>query len=113
MAIDQTNVVDFIGIDPNGDEALLVISDHLEWDMSKKEDREHMYLLQEKINSYLRFVESGQIVTSYPQSKDKRIVIRVVAKYDMNSGGQRFFKKIQQALSASGYELTFERFEPK
>jgi hypothetical protein len=91
MAIDQTNVVDSIGIEPNKNEAQLIISDHLEWDKGEKADREHMYLLQEKINSYLRFIESGEIYTSYPKSRGKKLVIRVVGKYDMNSGGKSFF----------------------
>jgi uncharacterized protein DUF6572 len=109
MAIDQTNVVDFVGIEPNKNEAQLIISDHLEWDKGERADSEHMYLLQEKINSYLRFVESGEIYTSYPKSRGKKLVIRVVAKHDLNSNGKSFFQRIEETLFASGFVITFER----
>lgn len=41
----------------------LVIIDHLQWD---EYGRVHMYLLQEKINKYLAYIESGEFVRSYP-----------------------------------------------
>jgi hypothetical protein len=110
MAIDQTNTVDSIGVDPNKDEAQLIISDHLPWNAGEERDREHMYLLQEKINAYLRFIESGEIYTAYPKARGKKAMIRLVGKYDMGAGGREFFKRIEEALLASGYVITFERF---
>ena len=62
MTIDQTGVVDFIGIDTAGN-VRLTISDHLEWDVNTKE---HLFQLQEKLNCYLAFVESGEILETYP-----------------------------------------------
>jgi hypothetical protein len=109
MAIDQVNVVDSIGIEPNRGEAQLIIADHLDWATSERSDRRHMYLLQEKINTYLRFIESGEIYTAYPQANGKRLVIRIVAKHDMSTNAKEFFAKIQNSLFASGYRITFER----
>jgi hypothetical protein len=108
MAIDQTNVVDFIGIDPEGDEAQLIITDHLGWNEGEEQDLKHMYLLQEKVNSYIGFIESGEIFTTYPKARGKKIIVRVVAKHEMNDGGKDFFKKIEGALLASGHLITFE-----
>jgi Immunity protein 27 len=112
MAIDQTDVVDLIGVDPIRGEAQLIISDHLDWNKGDKQDREHMYLLQEKVNTYLRFIESGEINTACPKAKGKKAVIRLVAKYDMNDDGKGFFKTIEEALLASGHAITFERLSP-
>ena len=70
-----------------------------------------MYLLQEKINTYLRFIESGEIYAAYPKAKGKRAVIRIIAKYDMSEDGQIFFNKIQETLFASGHKITFERLD--
>jgi hypothetical protein len=53
-----------------------------------------MYLLQEKVNSYIGFIESGEIFTTYPKARGKKIIVRVVAKHEMNDGGKDFFKKI-------------------
>jgi hypothetical protein len=109
MAIDQINIVDSIGLDPSNDEIQQIITDHLAWDNSERDDNEHMYFLQEKINTYLRFIESGELYTAYPQSKGKALVIRIVAKHDMTTNAKEFLKKIQETLLTVDYRITFER----
>jgi hypothetical protein len=42
MSIEQTDVVDFVGIDKKSGDALLTISDHLAWD---QDEDEHLLLL--------------------------------------------------------------------
>jgi hypothetical protein len=109
MAIDQTNVVDSIGVDPKTNETQLIIADHLRWWGSEREDREHMYLLQEKINSYLRFIESGEICAAFPQSQGEKLTIRIVGKYDIPASARDFLDKVQKELLAAGYRISFER----
>lgn len=109
MSIDQTDVIDSIGIYIPKNEAQLIIVDHLEWDRGEKLDKEHMYLLQEKVNTYLRFIESGEIYEAYPKSRNKALIIRLIGKYDMCESALIFFKRIENALSKSGYKITFER----
>lgn len=53
MSIEETEVIDFIGIDKEQGEVSLTISDHLEWDDN------HLFILQKKLNSYISFIESG------------------------------------------------------
>ena len=79
MTVDRTDVVDFAGISPNGEEALLFIIDHLPWNQGTELDHEHMYLLQEKINAYLSFIESGEIYRKYPNATDKPIEPQTLA----------------------------------
>jgi len=106
MAIDSTDTVDSIGIDPTSDEVLLTISDHLDW---KGDDKEHMLLLQEKVNSYLRFIESGEIYRKYPQAKGKAFVINIMGKFSPNEYANLFLKKIETLLHEAGYKLRFEQ----
>jgi hypothetical protein len=113
MSIDQTDVVDFIGCDPKTNEVYLYLTDHLAWTGTQKVDYEHLYLLQEKINSYLAFIElafieSGEIYTAYPKAKGRTPVIRIIGKYDMNSTAQDFFDLAQQKLLAAGFQIRFE-----
>jgi hypothetical protein len=108
MSIDQTNVVDFIYRDPKTNEVYLCLTDHLAWTGVQKVDYEHLYLLQEKINSYLAFIESGEIYTAYPKAKGRTLIIQVIGKYDMNSIAQDFFDLAQQKALAAGYQLKFE-----
>ena len=62
MSIEGQGSVDAIGIDQEGI-VVLTISAHLEWDDG------HLFLLQEKINTYLAFLESGEVFETYPDSK--------------------------------------------
>ncbi len=65
MSIEQTDLVDIISIDRMTGEVILTISDHLDW----SDCGAHLLLLQSKLNRYLAFVESGEILQSYPKAK--------------------------------------------
>jgi len=78
MSIEQTDKVDAFGVDKITKECVLTISDHLDWSA----DTDHYLLLQEKINTYLAFIDSGEILEAFPNAKDKKIRIDVVFKYE-------------------------------
>ena len=59
MSVEEPAKIDFAAFDPKAGEVRLIISDHLDW----TEEGEHLLLLQSKLNSYLAFVESGEIYT--------------------------------------------------
>ena len=69
MSVEQTDKIDFIGSDKESNSIILTISDHLDWEDSER----HLLLLQEKLNNYLAFCESGEILEVYPQAKNKHI----------------------------------------
>lgn len=103
MAIDKVNTIDLIGIDNKTGDAMLTISDHLDWeDIST-----HLHVLQEKINTYLRFIESGEIYESYPKAKGKKIVIEIVGKYELSSEGKDFFEKAKPIIKEAGIDIQF------
>jgi hypothetical protein len=87
MAVDNTNVVDFISTKDDTNEVYLTISDHLDWSSVM----DHLLLLQEKINAYLGFIESGDLYTQYPLAYGKQIVINVVGKYDLTEEAIEFY----------------------
>ena len=104
MSIDQTDVVDSISLDPRSDEIYLTISDHLPW---AEDAKTHMFLLQEKVNEYLRFIESGEIYETYPAAKGRPLVIEVVGKYRMNREAEAFFERVVDFLHSAGYKIQF------
>lgn len=104
MSVDNLKVIDFIS--ERNDKIILTISDHLEWDSNN----EHVYLLQEKINSYLMAIESGQVNTKYPLSLDKKIVISVALKYPPNDIGISFLSRVSDFLLNAGYEFEYYIF---
>lgn len=74
MSIEQTDVIDIISTDRITGEVVLTISDHLDWSDSTA----HQMLLQRKLNRYLVFVETGEIMESYPSAGNRPIVFKVV-----------------------------------
>src|ERR1700733_5033706 len=100
MSVSDSNVIDIISTDPNGN-IILTISDHLEWD----EELEHILLLQNKINSYLNFIESGQLHTDYPTSKGKNIIINIYAKFFPNDSAEKFLGMAKAAVQSAGFDL--------
>ena len=89
MSVEQIDRVDLIGVELDSGDVVLTISDHLDW---KESDESHLLLLQEKINTYLSFVESGEILESYPSAEDRNVIISVVGKYPLSALAQEFFK---------------------
>jgi hypothetical protein len=101
MSIEQTEVVDIIGTDRMTGHVVLTISDHLDWSDSTS----HQLLLQTKLNRYLAFVESGEILQSCPGAKDKAIAFRVVFKFPPDEGGRAFLAKVRPIIESAGFSL--------
>jgi hypothetical protein len=107
MTIDQTDVVDLISRELATDEIVLRIFDHLPWSDDHEENMEHIYLLQEKLNTYLAFIESGEINEKFPPAIGRTARLEVVAKYEMCEEANVFFRKFQDYLDAHGFKLVF------
>jgi hypothetical protein len=100
MTIEQHEVIDFAGIDIDGN-ATLTISDHLPWtDLNG-----HLFHPQEKLNGYLRFVESGEIYRKIPETAGRPIVIAVVLKFPAPLEARWFFTKADAAVAGAGFRL--------
>ncbi len=108
MSIEQTKVIDFIGTDNKTGNINLGVSDHLDW---KDPKNEHLLILQEKINTYLAFIESGQLYEEYPSAKGKRVIIRVIGKYPLSEEAKKFYKKSSEIVAKAGFELRFDLFK--
>jgi hypothetical protein len=106
MSVENNKVIDYI-TEKEDAKVVLTISDHLEWD----KDNEHLVVLQEKINSYLMAIESGQIYDKYPSSKGKQFVVSITLKYDPNENGKLFLSRVKSILSEAGYGFEFYRFD--
>ncbi|AZC30415.1 hypothetical protein C4K38_2455 [Pseudomonas chlororaphis subsp. piscium] len=107
MSIVDTKVVDIIAVPEwEPDNVILVITDHLEWG-DKTQQGEHLLLLQEKINTYIAFIESGEILESYPPSKDKAPIIRINGLYELPEQGEFFIDRVTEVLKGVGIGLEF------
>jgi hypothetical protein len=103
MSVTNLEVVDVISIDLMGN-AVLTISDELMWN----DNSDHLIALQNKINTYLEFIESGNLYEEYPNAKGRNITINVAAKYEPNDSAKSFLDKAKEVLQSAGYEFEFK-----
>lgn len=83
MSIQETSKIDSIGTDKLSGDIILTISDHLDW----SNEIEHLEILQEKLNSYIEYIEGGQISEDYP-IYNKNLIIEIVSKFDYTDVGK-------------------------
>ena len=107
MSIEDTRKVDTIGVEKKTGEVILTIADHLEWD----DEQRHLLLLQDKINTYISFVESGELIQVYPDAQGRRVAISVVGKHKASPSAIRFFLKVKDTIEPKGISFRFEEFQ--
>ena len=106
MSVEETDSVDVISVDKQTGEVILTVSDHLEWSDNIK----HQIVLQAKLNSYLQFVESGEILERYPKAKDRRVVFRVVFKFAPDQEAKQSLARARQVVESAGIGVRYELF---
>jgi hypothetical protein len=105
MAVDDPDTVDIMSIDASG-AIVLTISDHLEW----TDSRSHQFTLQAKMNRYLAFVESGEVLEHHPEAKGRPVVIQVVTKCEPDADGQAFLRRAQGVMEKAGFGFEHRMF---
>jgi len=102
MSVSDRKVVDLLSTDQEGTRATLTVSDHLEWTA----DNQHLLILQEKLNDYMAFIESGEIYELYPEMHGLEIGIDVVCMHPPAGDGIRFLelagKTIEEDRATNG-----------
>jgi hypothetical protein len=101
MSVEQADVVDAVGLEVETGKVILTISDHLDW--SNEED--HELKLQDKLNTYLSFIRSGELLASYPNAKGRNPVIEVVTRVAPSSNGQEFLDRVAAVIRNAGIEF--------
>jgi hypothetical protein len=109
MTVEEMDKIDRLAFNRQNGDVLLVISDHLDWDES---EGEHLLALQGKLNTYLEFVESGQLYTEYPRAIGKRIIFYVVGKFPLSDEASKLYRLAGKAIRDYGYFLEFVRHKP-
>jgi hypothetical protein len=92
MSVEQTNVVDILGIDRETGHVVLTVSDHLDWSDSAG----HQAILQKKLNTNLAFVE--------------RVAFRVVFQIPPDESGRAFLARVREVIESAGFTLRDEVF---
>jgi len=102
MSINQTRVVDIITTSLEGS-VVLTISDHLVWDASNN----HLLILQEKLNAYLSFIESGELLETYPDARGRDVLISIQMKFAPVGDAIEFLNRTKTTLNNAGYGFRY------
>lgn len=94
MSVIDKNKIDSIGINKSEDELLLMIADHLDWN----NELEHLTILQNKINSYLGYIEAKEYNNIYPNDKFKSYIIEIHFKYKITDKCKQFLNVAQKQV---------------
>jgi hypothetical protein len=106
MSVCEAEVVDAIGIENDSGKVVLTVSDHLEW------DDDHIVLLEQKLNAYIAFIESGELLAAYPDAVDRQPVIDVVCKYAPSKRAEDFFSYVRSILEGVGIGVRYRLLGP-
>ena len=106
MSVINTNEIDAIGLDENTNDVYLTVKDDLDW----TDEIYHINKLQEKLNTYLRFIESGEVYDVYPEAKGRKFSIEILAKFNVPKSGMDFISKAGAVISKAGFKLIHEVF---
>ncbi len=110
MSVSQTNVIDRVEVEKDTGHILLTIIDDLNW----VDEDEHIAELQAKLNTYLAFIESGDIFARLREKLDRPIPhtspikIYVRARHPISDLGQQFFAYAQNAFAEAKVALLFK-----
>ena len=102
MSIDDRDVVDGLGVEKDGRTAVLTISDHRPWN-----DHDHLVALQDKLNDYFGFIESGQIFAAYPDARGREIRIDVICQFPPCEKGERLLMQARQVAESAGWSVSW------
>jgi hypothetical protein len=95
MALEEPNKVDAIGIENDTGSIVLTIADAWDW----QDEQKHLRALQAKLNAYINFVESGQIWEAYPDSKERQLVIDIIARFPLSQAGADLLERVSIACA--------------
>jgi hypothetical protein len=105
MSIEQRSVVDAIGRDEVSGAVHLTIADHLPW------NDEHLIKLQDKLNTYLAFMESGEVYQAYPGAAGSQLEINAIFKYRPTVQASAFLEHASRAVTAAGFIFKYGPLE--
>lgn len=104
MTVENADVVDFVAYDEGSQIVRLVITDHLDWD----DELTHLYALQEKVNKYLAFVESGELAEQFPHFASRPVHIDVEFLHQPTTHAcTHFLEKAERVIRSAGMEFVW------
>lgn len=104
MSVIEADKIDGMGKGKENVELILLITDHLGWE----NEQEHLVILQNKINSYLGFIESKQYVETYPNDNFENYVIEIHFKNGISKNCFKFLDVVANQVEEFNIKIRAE-----
>lgn len=95
MSLDNLEVIDAIGIQKDSGVVSLSIIDA--WGWADQDD--HLKALQDKLNAYFHFIETGQIYEAYPDAEGRVLQIEIIGRFPIPDKGLTFIEKASEVAA--------------
>ncbi|HHB13236.1 MAG TPA: hypothetical protein ENK62_08565 [Chromatiales bacterium] len=109
VTVEERGKIDIVALPSARREVILLVADHLPWPEDEQGKLEHVYLLQEKLNDYVRYVESGDLWRDFPRAKGRTVVFLVGHKHEIPEDVRWVIVEMQRVLEGIGIELRMQR----
>lgn len=108
MTVAQTGIVDWMGIESVTGHVSLTVVDDLDW----TDEQGHLLLLQQKLNNYLAFIESGEVFERIADETGRSVAdctpvaVSILAKFALPPRAQAFVEHAKDEFSGAGLRLS-------
>lgn len=107
MTVLQSGNVDWLGLEKVTGHIILTIVDDLDWD----NELDHLTALQSKLNTYLAFIESGEVfdrlldTVGRQVGREVPIKVSILAKYPTTPEAEAFLQHAAAKFREAGFTL--------
>lgn len=108
MTVEQTRVVDWMGLEKGTRHVCLTVVDDLDWN----DEQGHLLVLQEKLNTYLAFIESGEVFERLLDEVGCRVPastpvkVTILAKFELTLRSRAFLDHATESFENAGFSLS-------
>ncbi len=102
MSISNTDMIDAAA--ENGDELVLLISDHITWALAQIE---HLKLLQKKLNTYIRYIDNKGWKNEFRKAELSSFRIEIGFKYQPHIAFEKMIEAVRPELDKRNIQITW------
>ncbi len=103
MSISNHDIIDAVAANEN--KLILLISDHLRWDNYQVA---HLKMLQDKLNTYIRYIEQGGYKERFPDKSFSEYIIEIQFLHQYDEGFARMVALAKPKLDKKNITIVYE-----
>ena len=113
MALEETNTVDYIEMSLMDNKVLIVtiFDDYYDYKNVDRSEEEHLYLLENKINSCCAYIISKQYKEKYPNKTFEKFIVQIKFTYKISNGCYNLLIEAKKALKKYNIDIIARYFK--